>query len=198
MTTKSERTKKHILKTVAPVFNMNGYAGTSLSDITEVTGLTKGAIYGHFNNKEELALQAFNFNGRWITRHMKADMDASDSPLGKMKAITHFYRKYYEMTISFGGCPILNVGIDANHQNPLLLNRVKDVVRKLQNNLAEIITDGIEAGEMKRDLDPDQISKRIFAMIEGSVFMSVLMKSGAYIRDMMDHIDLMIDNEIKL
>ncbi len=51
MTTKSDRTKQFILEKVAPVFNKNGYFGTSMSDITEATGLTKGAIYGNFKNK---------------------------------------------------------------------------------------------------------------------------------------------------
>ena len=60
--TKAEKTSQYIVETTAPLFNKNGYTGTSLSDITDTTGLTKGAIYGNFKNKEELALEAFNFN----------------------------------------------------------------------------------------------------------------------------------------
>jgi AcrR family transcriptional regulator len=60
--TKSEHTKLHILQTVAPIFNKNGYAATSMSEITNATGLTKGAIYGHFKNKEALSISAFKFN----------------------------------------------------------------------------------------------------------------------------------------
>ena len=62
MITKSDRTKQFILEKVAPVFNKNGYFGTSMSDITEATGLTKGAIYGNFKNKEDLAYYSFYFN----------------------------------------------------------------------------------------------------------------------------------------
>ncbi len=49
---KSEKTKAFIIEKAAPVFNTKGYAGTSLSDLTAATGLTKGAIYGHFENKD--------------------------------------------------------------------------------------------------------------------------------------------------
>jgi len=55
-------TSDFILQRVAPIFNKQGYVGTSLSDLTEVTGLTKGAIYFNFKNKEELAVKAFKFN----------------------------------------------------------------------------------------------------------------------------------------
>ncbi|MEP0479738.1 MAG: TetR family transcriptional regulator, partial [Nonlabens sp.] len=49
-----EHTKATILKESANLFNAQGYKATSLSDITTATGLTKGAIYKHFKNKEDL------------------------------------------------------------------------------------------------------------------------------------------------
>jgi len=55
MPTKAERTSAFIIERVAPVFNKHGYIGTSMSDLTEATGLTKGALYGNFENKEALA-----------------------------------------------------------------------------------------------------------------------------------------------
>ena len=64
MSTKAERTSAFIIETVAPVFNKHGYVGTSMSDLTEATGLTKGALYGNFENKEALALSAFEYNSK--------------------------------------------------------------------------------------------------------------------------------------
>jgi len=64
MSTKAERTTAYIIKTVAPVFNKHGYVGTSMSDLTEATGLTKGALYGNFENKEALALSSFEYNSK--------------------------------------------------------------------------------------------------------------------------------------
>ena len=48
MATKAEKTKEYIIATSAPIFNKQGYAGTSMSDITKATGLTKGVLYGNF------------------------------------------------------------------------------------------------------------------------------------------------------
>ena len=55
-------TSEIILNKVAPIFNKQGYVGTSLTDITKATGLTKGAIYCNFSNKEDLALKSFQLN----------------------------------------------------------------------------------------------------------------------------------------
>ena len=57
---KAEKTKQHIIEKTATLFNTKGYISTSLSDITQVTGLTKGSIYGNFENKDEVAIEAIN------------------------------------------------------------------------------------------------------------------------------------------
>ena len=59
---KAEKTKSFIIEKTATLFNTKGFAGTSLNDITEATGLTKGSVYGNFKNKDEVALAVFEFN----------------------------------------------------------------------------------------------------------------------------------------
>ena len=75
MTKKAERTTAYIIETVAPIFNRHGYIGTSMSDLTEATGLTKGAIYGNFENKEALALSAFEHNRNILLQTIDNKLD---------------------------------------------------------------------------------------------------------------------------
>lgn len=197
MASKSEITAKYIVKTVSPIFNKKGYVGTTLSDLTSATGLTKGAIYGNFKNKEELSLEAFNHNIRFVLGHIRERMDAESSSIGKLKALINFYRDYTKETIHLGGCPILNVGIDANHLNPLLLTRVDYVVQKLEESIAEVILIGIKNKEIKKDVDPLKYARLIFSKLEGAIFMAVIRKNELYLKEMTDHIDYTIDNELK-
>ena len=64
---KSAITSQYIIEKVAPIFNKKGYVGTSLSDMTEATGLTKGSIYGNFKNKDGVAIEALKYNISIIT-----------------------------------------------------------------------------------------------------------------------------------
>ncbi len=61
---KGEATRQRIIALAAPLFNQHGYNGCSLNDIMEATGLEKGGIYRHFESKEELAAEAFDF--AWV------------------------------------------------------------------------------------------------------------------------------------
>ena len=53
-------TRELIIDKSIPIFNTKGYYATSLSDITQATGITKGAIYGNFKNKDEVASEAWS------------------------------------------------------------------------------------------------------------------------------------------
>lgn len=194
---KAERTSNYILETVAPYFNKHGYTATSMSDITKATGLTKGAIYGNFQSKEVLSLKAFEYNIKRVLDELRAYTQKARTPLEKLYALTDFYRHYHDYTSNLGGCPILNVGVDANNNNPLLLKKVKEVIRELQDKMTYLIEKGIESGQLRPDIDALLYSRRIFSLMEGSIFMSLTMQTKSYLNDMMDFIDQMITNEMK-
>lgn len=57
MLTKAEKTKQFILETAAPLYNEKGVSGVSIDDVLAAAKVTKGCLYGHFENKEDLSLQ---------------------------------------------------------------------------------------------------------------------------------------------
>jgi AcrR family transcriptional regulator len=193
---KAEQTTQFIISTVAPIFNKSGYYGTSMSDITKATGLTKGAIYGNFKNKEDLAFAAFKHNVDLVVDRIKSELIQIDSPVDQLRALLNFYRRYRSYTIEIGGCPILNIGVDANHQNSELLAKVQEVIKKLQFYIRKMIELGQASNEIKSEIDAEQYAKRIFALIEGAIFMAVTMNDDSYVNDMMDHADKIVDEEL--
>lgn len=196
MASKAEQTAGYIIHKVAPIFNKHGYFGTSLSDLTAATGLTKGAIYGNFKNKEELAFLAFRYNVDRVVNAIREELIEIESPLQQLYGLTNFYRRYRSYTIEYGGCPIVNIGVDANHDNPVLLGRVQEVIIKLQGYIIKMIVKGIEAGEIKKSINPEKYGRYFFTLIEGAVFMTATMNDDSYLQEMMARIDEIIENEL--
>lgn len=198
MKTKSALTSLHIIEVSAPIFNQNGYAATSLSDITKATGLTKGAIYGNFKNKEELAYACFKFMVKSLMKPLSDHLTKSNSPIEKLHLITDFYRNYYPFSKQLGGCPVLNIGVDANNSNSQLLKKVRDVIQKIQDQLCSIIENGIEIGEISTKINAMKYAKRIDTIIQGAIFMTYTMNDEVYLIDTMDLLDNLIETELKL
>ncbi|MFD5829060.1 ScbR family autoregulator-binding transcription factor [Lentzea sp. NPDC060358] len=51
---RSAHTRARLVRSAAELFDERGFAGTNISDITRAAGITKGALYFHFEAKEEL------------------------------------------------------------------------------------------------------------------------------------------------
>lgn len=198
MSTDNLNTRDFILQKVAPIFNKKGYAGTSLSDLTDATGLTKGAIYFYFTNKQELAVEAFKLNVKKVTSPLAAHLSQHVNSIEKLQVLTNYYRNYYNIIIDNGGCPILNVGADSNNINPALFDTVKKVSKRLEKDLITIIQNGVNNREIRPNIDADMYGKNIYAMIEGSIFMAITRYDGSYINNMMDMIDQLIQEKFTL
>ena len=198
MLTKAELTSKYIIEKAAPIFSTKGYAATSLSDITKATGLTKGAIYGNFENKEAIAIAAFLKNVNDLLKQITKHQEKGKTPLQKLYLITDFYRNYNEYSKRFGGCPILNIGVDANQQDTKLLMKVQDVITRTQNNIVKLVELAKEEGEIKEYVDADKFAKLLYTRIQGAVFMNQTMGDKRYLTDTANDIDQIISNKLKI
>ncbi len=197
MISKSEKTAKYIIEKVAPIFNRKGYAATSMSDLTAATGLTKGAIYGNFKNKEELAIKAFNFNINQVLKSISTHQNKNKSPLQKLYLITDFYKNYYDFSKKIGGCPILNTGVNSKNQNNKLHHEVMLIIDKTQLNIAKLIEQGIKNGVIKRTVNSKKFAKKLYSHIQGAVFMAFTMNEANYLDVAVEDMNLIIKNELE-
>ncbi|WP_106596553.1 TetR/AcrR family transcriptional regulator [Dyadobacter jiangsuensis] len=171
-TTKAERTRNFIIEKTAEIFNRKGYAGTSMSDITEATGLTKGSIYGNFENKEEVALAVFEYNRSLVFNTVQAQLEKAETYFEKLMVYGHVYRDVIASVGNRGGCPILNTAVEADDTNvPLQLSAAKALF-SWKKSIVHIIEKGAEAGEFRQGVNAEQMAVSIIALIEGGVMFS--------------------------
>ncbi len=182
-------TSDFILDKVAPIFNKQGYIGTSLTDITKATGLTKGAIYCNFSNKEDLALQSFQLNISIAIIPLFKIVASTEGSLNKLYAITEYQRNYYDLVKDRGGCPMLRVGVDTKFNNPLLFEAAQNLSQKFTLGLTTILNDGIINNEIQPNTDAVKYSKIILSLIEGSSLLAFTHNDQSYINNAMDFID---------
>lgn len=197
MSTKAERTTDFIIKIVAPIFNKHGYIGTSMSDLTEATGLTKGALYGNFKNKEALALFAFEHNRKLLLDAVDDRLNTEGTSLDKLSSLTDFYKKYDSFTAKMGGCPILNVGIDAQHNNKLLAAASKETIKEIEGKIALVLETGLNDGELKIPVTPLQFAKQMFTMLQGAISMATITHDRKYLLNTVAYLEVLMRRELK-
>ena len=197
MSTKAERTTQYIIETVAPIFTKHGYVGTSMSHLTEATGLTKGAIYGNFENKEALALSAFEYHRNQLLTKFDELLETTGTALDKVNALIQFYRQYDIFTMNMGGCPILSVGVDAQNNNKLLAAACRETINELEGKIALVLENGVKAGEIKIPVPPLQFAKQLYTMLNGAVSMATMTRDRKYLVNTATYLTHLVSREIK-
>ena len=188
---KGESTRRRIVETAAPLFNQRGFAGCSMQDIMEATGLKKGGLYRHFSSKEELAAEAFAYT---LSRALHARMDGmtpkADSVQRLREIVGHFVERPSPVP---GGCPILNTAVDADDGNEHLRQLVHEAVQDWRKRLERIIQQGIARNEIQEDVVPRALANTIIATLEGALMISRIDGSRTALNDARASLENLLD-----
>ena len=166
---KAEQTRQFIVEQTAPVFNEKGYAGTSLADLTHATGLTKGSIYGNFENKDEVALAAFDYNFNRVTHYIKEQILATDHAIERLLVYPKVYRNFLTIPFLKPGCPILNTATEADDTHPQLRERAAKALSFWKTSIENQVKRGIKRGEIKPVTKPTEVAVILMSLIEGAI-----------------------------
>jgi TetR/AcrR family transcriptional repressor of nem operon len=170
--TKGDQTRSRIIEEAAALFNQRGFEGASMAELMEATGLEKGGIYRHFNSKEEIAAEAFDYAFR---NAFEMRMRNLDSIPNRLDRLIKFIENFVEHAGSVpGGCPLLNTAVDADDGNPVLRERVRKALMALQDRITAITKEGVKAGHIRKGTDPQKLSTLIISTLEGALMMSRL------------------------
>lgn len=189
---KAERTREFIIEKTAPIFNTKGYAGTSLSDMTEATGLTKGSIYGNFTDKDEVALAAFDYNTGTVSATVRAEMDKRSSFREKLMVYVDIYGNFLKYPFFHGGCPVLNTLLEADDTHPLLKERAVASLLRWTERITKLIKEGMAAGEFKADTEAEEEAVTIIALLEGAMFFTKATGKASYKKGIMKSLEKLI------
>lgn len=167
----AQETRTLILDTAEQVFREKGVGHTTLAEIATAAGVTRGAIYWHFENKAAL-LQAMNDRVHLPLEAMHqalADMALKD-PLAKLRESAHGVlaqvandprsRRVFEI-FSFK-CEF--VGDMAE-----MLDRQRESRRDCLGDLEENLRQAVQKGQLPKQVDIHSTAIGIYALVDGLI-----------------------------
>jgi len=175
--TRTERnpdaTRARILSAAFDAMYRNGYQGTRLGEIIESTGLTKGALYHHFPNKQALGYAVVDE----IIREMLLDMwvkplRASDDPYATLIDTIGALSGRVGEQLSSLGCPLNNLAQEMSPLDEGFRTRLDAVYREWQDALEFALNHARQDETIRQDVDTAAVATFIIASLEGCIGMS--------------------------
>jgi TetR/AcrR family transcriptional regulator, transcriptional repressor for nem operon len=185
-------TKERILRKSGVLFNTQGYKATSISDITDATGFTKGAIYRHFESKQDLEKETlFHLSGLMFEK-LRGFIKDEKTAVEKLHAIFKFFESYVTNPEVKGGCPLMNAAIEADDAHPVLRKGAVKILDILHESVVRILKNGVKHGQIRKDIDVDYYATIIIASVEGAIMMSKLRGNNDDIRRVVKHLKIQV------
>ncbi|MGH8750956.1 MAG: TetR/AcrR family transcriptional regulator [Burkholderiales bacterium] len=194
---KGEATRQRILEKSFKLLNKKGFLVSPVSDIMKVTGLKKGGIYNHFESKQDLVLQVFDYAVGRVGEKFNRVIRENDTATGRLLGVISVFKKYFEYPDLAGGCPVMNIAIESDDADPVLRQRARDAMSRWRDMCARIVTKGINNGEFRAGVNPDAVATLFIASLEGAVMLSNLYKDTVHMRRVVEHLENYVEKEVK-
>lgn len=180
---KGDKTKLHIIMKSAELFNQRGYTGTTMQDIMDATGLTKGGLYRNFSSKDEIAIESFRYAGEVLWSHFSAAIAGADTATGKILAMCGVYGDTVHNPPIQGGCPFLNTAVESDHSFPVMRDYALAAYEQMLAFITGILQQGVASGEFEADMDAEAAAAFIFSTIEGGIMASRLTHDNKHVHN---------------
>ena len=195
---KAQATKAHIIEQAATLFNQQGYAGSSMSDLMRVTGLQKGGIYNHFRSKDELALGAFTFAVERIQQRFRGALRGKRHAVDRLMAILDVYENFLADPPVQGGCPILNTAVESDDTHPALREQAQLAMDGWRSLIERIVAKGVARGELHPTADGKAVATILIATIEGGIMLSKLYDDPSHLERALDHLKTYVQQQLAM
>jgi TetR/AcrR family transcriptional repressor of nem operon len=161
-----EYTRERLLQAAFREVYRSGFQSASLDTILASAGVTKGALYYHFQSKEALGYAvveeviAPDVRGTWL-RPLQSVKDPIDALIGIVQGIS------VRPEVVRGGCPLNNLAQEMSPLDAGFRKRLAIVFHAWREAVASVLREGQTQGSVRRDVEPTDAAGLLIAMVEG-------------------------------
>jgi TetR/AcrR family transcriptional regulator, transcriptional repressor for nem operon len=161
-----ERTRERLLQAASREIYRAGFQSASLDAILASAGVTKGALYHHFKNKDALGYAVVeevispDVHGTWV-RPLQNVKDPIDALIGIVQDISVRPKDVC------GGCQLNNLAQEMSPLDARFRRRLEIIFDAWREAAASVLREGQKHGSVRRDVEPTDAAGLLIAMVEG-------------------------------
>lgn len=162
-------TKSRILEAAGLIFSEHGYRNASLDKVAAAAGMTKGAVYWHFANKQDLYLAIIERNLQQQSRQLPLQIDqilGADDP---ETALYLWLQSQFDCIGEGDGRALLFYEFVTSSREPEIRNKLKEMYGKALDGLGSFLAETQRNGYIEQGLDPHYIGIMVDGLIKGIV-----------------------------
>ncbi len=152
------------------LFRRKGYVATTVDDICAAAGVSKGAFFHHFDNKESLAEACLKqWDALAAARAQSAGYHAIDDPVDRLLACLDFYIELFADPGLLKSCLAGTVVQEISESNTVLRDAAQECFVHAEQHFASFVDAAARARRMK--VDATALAQLWMAALQGSLIL---------------------------
>ena len=179
-------TRERILHQMFTDIRKNGFQGLRADKVVADMGITKGALYHYFSNKQEIGTAVLDeiIRPNYLAAFRRLDQHAGDPITFLQEHIDHLAQAATDEDIALG-CPLNNLAQEMSPLDETFRLRMKHIVEQIEHSVAAALERGKLNGYVREDADSKALGRFFFSSIEGAYSMAKVIKSAEAFRQNM-------------
>ncbi len=180
MAVKGIQTRQNIIAKSLRLFCVKGYYNTSINDILEATGLTKGGFYGHFSRKEALWYAVYDEAMRIWREVVFEGVPAATDPLERIQIfIENDIKNKLGNQVFEGGCFFHSMLVELSGQSASMSSHLMRGFDQLAGLLRAWLKQADQQGRLKENLNFNAIARYLIVALNGAAALHVCNRDPA-------------------
>jgi TetR/AcrR family transcriptional regulator, transcriptional repressor for nem operon len=193
MSAKGELTRRNIIEKSLQLFSVKGYFNTSISDILQATGLTKGGLYCHFKSKEEVWRAVYDDAVDIWRSVVFKDVRSVADPLKRIeRTIENVLLNYLGKEVFDGGCFFVNMLVELSGQSDTMGRHILKGFVGFSKLFQSWLSEAEAAGQLKANLNFREIADFIIITLNGAATLYMSTRENGIPRQANDQLSFFI------
>ena len=193
MSAKGELTRCNIIEKSLQLFSVIGYFNTSISDILQATGLTKGGLYCHFKSKEDVWRAVYDDAVEIWRSVVFKDVRSITDPLERIECtIENVLLNYLGKEVFDGGCFFVNMLVELSGQSDTMGRHILKGFVGFSKLFQAWLSEADAAGLLKPNLNFREISDFIIITLNGAATLYMSTRESGIPRQANDQLSFFI------
>ncbi len=162
----SQNTQRKIINAAERLILKRGYDGTSLNEVVAAAGVSKGALFHYFKNKQAVSRDVLQkYANEQIFAPLERNMKGAHSVRqGLLDWLQETYNAYAQWKFT-GGCLLGNFALELSDRDEEMREQLKQIFLQWENQLVGFLRP--LALEGKLVMEPRQFARLLIAAYEG-------------------------------
>ena len=160
------------LNAAMSAFWERGYEATSMEDLLDAMGLTKGSLYKAFGGKHNLFLMSLHDYLDRLFENMKQSVDAGSDPVQSLTTLMGVVENLCCKQLIPKGCFAVNTVVELSQRDEKASEILKRHLVRVEKLLAKLIGSGQRSGDFRSDISAEHLAEAVFVYIFGMLAQS--------------------------